>query len=134
MARGRGPHRGQSTVEFGLSSVILLLILLGLIDLGRAFYFAVGMQSATREGARPFGPLSRELSSPRRAAGTAGGKSYKMQGSVEYHITQYELEQGALEIQYMEEYFGEFPRKKTATASGRFCRTWAWNPSRWVRT
>src|ERR1044071_1710609 len=33
---------------------------------------------------------------------------------VEYHITQYELEQGALEIQYMEEYFGEFPRKKTA--------------------
>ena len=31
-----------------------------------------------------------------------------------YHITQYELEQGALEIQYIEEYFGEFPRKKTA--------------------
>src|SRR6187401_1658995 len=34
---------------------------------------------------------------------------------VEYHITQYDLEQGALEIQYIEEYFGEFPRKKTAT-------------------
>jgi GNAT superfamily N-acetyltransferase len=33
---------------------------------------------------------------------------------VEYLITQYELEQGALEIQYIEEYFGEFPRKKTA--------------------
>jgi len=33
---------------------------------------------------------------------------------VEYHITQYDLEQGALEIQYMEEFFGEFPRKKTA--------------------
>jgi hypothetical protein len=32
----------------------------------------------------------------------------------EYHITQYDLEQGALEIQYIEEYFGEFPRKKTA--------------------
>ncbi|MEO8256350.1 MAG: hypothetical protein ABI868_03305 [Acidobacteriota bacterium] len=32
---------------------------------------------------------------------------------MEYHITQYELEQGALEIQYIEEYFGEFPRKKT---------------------
>jgi hypothetical protein len=32
-----------------------------------------------------------------------------------YLITQYELEQGALEIQYMEEYFGEFPRKKTAS-------------------
>src|SRR5262249_43312874 len=33
--------------------------------------------------------------------------------AVEYHINQYELEQGALEIQYIEEYFGEFPRKKT---------------------
>jgi GNAT superfamily N-acetyltransferase len=33
---------------------------------------------------------------------------------VEYHINQYDLEQGALEIQYIEEYFGEFPRKKTA--------------------
>jgi GNAT superfamily N-acetyltransferase len=36
-------------------------------------------------------------------------------GVTEYHITQYELEQGALEIQYIEEFFGEFPRKKTAT-------------------
>src|SRR2546428_1855096 len=44
--------RGQSTVEFGLSAVVLLLIVLGLIDLGRAFYFAVSLQSATREGAR----------------------------------------------------------------------------------
>ena len=35
--------------------------------------------------------------------------------SVEYHISQYELEQGALEIQYIEEFFGEFPRKKTAS-------------------
>jgi len=34
---------------------------------------------------------------------------------VEYHIKHYELEQGALEIQYMEEFFGEFPRKKSAT-------------------
>ena len=33
---------------------------------------------------------------------------------MEYHITQYDLEQGALEIQYIEEYFGEFPRKKAA--------------------
>ena len=33
---------------------------------------------------------------------------------LEYLIKQYPLESGALEIQYMEEYFGEFPRKKTA--------------------
>ena len=33
---------------------------------------------------------------------------------MEYHIRQYELQQGALEIEYIEEYFGEFPRRKTA--------------------
>ena len=33
---------------------------------------------------------------------------------MEYLIKQYPLEKGALEIQYIEEFFGEFPRKKTA--------------------
>jgi len=33
---------------------------------------------------------------------------------VEYLIKQYPLETGALEIQYIEEFFGEFPRRKTA--------------------
>ena len=33
---------------------------------------------------------------------------------MEHRIRQYALEQGALEIQYIEEFFGEFPRKKTA--------------------
>jgi hypothetical protein len=33
---------------------------------------------------------------------------------LEYFIKQYPLESGALEIQYIEEFFGEFPRKKTA--------------------
>ena len=35
-------------------------------------------------------------------------------GPMEYQIRQYSLQQGALEIQYIEEYFGEFPRRKTA--------------------
>ena len=34
--------------------------------------------------------------------------------TVEYLIKHYPLETGALEIQYIEEFFGEFPRKKTA--------------------
>lgn len=33
---------------------------------------------------------------------------------MQYRITQYPLEQGALEIQYIEEFFWEFPHKKTA--------------------
>jgi Flp pilus assembly protein TadG len=48
------PHgaRGQSTVEFGASALVLILVLFGLIDLGRVFYYDVGLQGATREGAR----------------------------------------------------------------------------------
>jgi GNAT superfamily N-acetyltransferase len=34
---------------------------------------------------------------------------------LEYLIRQYPLDTGALEIQYIEEFFGEFPRKKSAT-------------------
>jgi hypothetical protein len=33
---------------------------------------------------------------------------------LEYQIKQYPLDSGALEIQYIEDYFWEFPRKKTA--------------------
>ena len=35
-------------------------------------------------------------------------------GPVEYLLKQYSLHQGALEIQYIEEFFLDFPRKKTA--------------------
>lgn len=43
---------GQSTVEFGAAAIVLVLLLFGLIDLGRVFYFDVGLQGAVREGAR----------------------------------------------------------------------------------
>ena len=33
---------------------------------------------------------------------------------MEYQIRQYPLQQGSLEIQYIEEFFGEFPRRKTS--------------------
>lgn len=49
--RGRR-QRGQSSVEFGLAAVVLLLLALGLTDLGRVFYFGVGLMGAAREGAR----------------------------------------------------------------------------------
>ena len=32
-----------------------------------------------------------------------------------FHIRQYGLQQGALEIQYIEEFFGEFPRRKSSS-------------------
>jgi len=48
----RARQSGQSSVEFGLAAVVLLLLALGLTDLGRVFYFGVGLTGATREGAR----------------------------------------------------------------------------------
>jgi TadE-like protein len=50
--RGFARQRGQSTVELALSSVVLLLLLLGLLDFARAFYFGVRLQDAARAGAR----------------------------------------------------------------------------------
>lgn len=52
MPRRRDGERGQSSVEFGAAAIVLILILFGIIDLGRAFYFAVGLEGAVREGAR----------------------------------------------------------------------------------
>src|SRR5437879_12333773 len=54
-ARARAQRRrlrGQSLVEFAISSTVLLLLAMGLIDLSRAFYYSVALQGAAREGAR----------------------------------------------------------------------------------
>lgn len=45
-------QKGQSAVEFGAAAIVLFLLAFGLVDLGRVFYFDVGLQGATREGAR----------------------------------------------------------------------------------
>ena len=45
-------QRGQSLVEFALSSVVLLLLVGGLVDIGRAIYIGEALSNATREGAR----------------------------------------------------------------------------------
>ena len=48
----RRRQRGQSLVEFAISSIVLLLLAMGLIDLSRAFYYSVALEGAAREGAR----------------------------------------------------------------------------------
>ena len=48
----KSTQRGQSLVEFAISSIVLLLLMMGLLDLSRAFYYAVDLQGAAREGAR----------------------------------------------------------------------------------
>src|ERR1700694_6023349 len=43
---------GQSMVEFALSSVVLLLLVGGLVDIGRALYISEVLSGAAREGVR----------------------------------------------------------------------------------
>ncbi len=45
-------QRGQSLVEFALSSVVLLLLVGGLVDIGRGIYLSDTLANAAREGAR----------------------------------------------------------------------------------
>lgn len=49
-------ERGQSMVEMALSFVILMVLIGGIADLGRAFFFYSAMRDAAQEGAS-FGSL-----------------------------------------------------------------------------
>jgi Flp pilus assembly protein TadG len=48
---GRRSERGQAVVEAALTLVILLMLLGGILDLGRAFFTYVALQNAVGEGA-----------------------------------------------------------------------------------
>jgi Flp pilus assembly protein TadG len=50
--RPLGDQRGQSLVEFAVSSVVLLLLIGGLVDIGRSIYVSEALSNAAREGAR----------------------------------------------------------------------------------
>ena len=45
------PERGQSMVEFALVITILMILLAGVIDMGRAFFTYMAMRDAAQEGA-----------------------------------------------------------------------------------
>lgn len=47
-----GRQRGQSLVEFAVSSVVLLLLVGGLIDIGRSIFIQETLSNAVREAAR----------------------------------------------------------------------------------
>lgn len=44
-------QKGQSMVEFAISLVILLVLVSGIVDLGRAFFSVVTLNDAAKEGA-----------------------------------------------------------------------------------
>ncbi len=50
--RGGSNCRGQGLVELALTLPVILLILFGAIDLGRAYYYQVTIADAARQGVR----------------------------------------------------------------------------------
>ena len=52
LKKGHSHQRGQSLVEFAASSVVLLLLVGGLVDIGRSIYISEDLSNAAREGAR----------------------------------------------------------------------------------
>jgi Flp pilus assembly protein TadG len=51
-AAGAGRHRGQTLSEFALVIPLVILIFMGIFDLGRAVYAFTTISNAAREGAR----------------------------------------------------------------------------------
>ncbi len=50
--RRRPAERGQSLVEFAIGALVLTLLVLGLLDFARAYYYNVGIHGAAYSGAR----------------------------------------------------------------------------------
>ncbi len=49
--RKRRPESGQSTIELALAIIVLLFLIAGIVDLGRAFFTYIAMRDAASEGA-----------------------------------------------------------------------------------
>jgi Flp pilus assembly protein TadG len=52
MAEGRRRRSGQALVEFAISVPILVLLVAGVLELGRGYAFAMATSDAARDGAR----------------------------------------------------------------------------------
>jgi|SRR6267143_157580 len=52
MAKRRRRRRGQALVEFAISVPILVLLVAGVLELGRGYAFAMATSDAARDGAR----------------------------------------------------------------------------------
>ena len=50
--RSQIEHRGQALVEFSLALIVFLVLLMGILDLGRGIYMFNGVSQAAREIAR----------------------------------------------------------------------------------
>ena len=50
-AKNRSSEKGQSLIELAVSLVILLILIAGIVDLGRLVFYYIAMRDAAQEGA-----------------------------------------------------------------------------------
>lgn len=73
MSRGRRRSRGQTLVEFALVFPVFILLLFGIIDVGRLVYLNSTLSQAAREGARAGSVEASYRGSSATGCNTAGG-------------------------------------------------------------
>jgi Flp pilus assembly protein TadG len=71
--RGRARPRGQALVEFAFILPVFLLLLVGVLDLGRLVYMNSVLSQAAREGARLASVEASWIGSADPSCGTLGG-------------------------------------------------------------
>jgi Flp pilus assembly protein TadG len=71
--RRQGRGRGQSLVEFALVFPIFILVLFGLLDVGRLIFATAAVSNAAREGARLGSVEASWTGSPDSSCGAVGG-------------------------------------------------------------
>jgi len=59
----KAKNRGQSLLEFALILPLILVVLLGVFDLGRVYFASITLTSAAREGARYLSVYPEDISS-----------------------------------------------------------------------
>ncbi len=73
-ARRNGGQRSQALIEFALVSPVLLLLLFGVIDIGRAIFYYDTVNHAAREGARVAVRASNQLPTNNDVLSTVNGQ------------------------------------------------------------
>ncbi|HAF10804.1 MAG TPA: hypothetical protein DCK98_12090 [Chloroflexi bacterium] len=82
-----GRDTGQSLVEVALALPLLLLILLGVADLGRAFYYTTAVASAARQGAAYVAAASPPISSSTLKAKACAATGFDPSGACGTAVT-----------------------------------------------
>lgn len=68
----RGPERGAVAVEFALLAPVLIMILLGIMEFGRAYNVQISLTNAAREGVRVMAINNSESTAKAAARNVAG--------------------------------------------------------------